>query len=84
MESSTDFIFPIPPTGKGRRLALGPMDQLINWPINCVFIYPSLDINKLKRVLEHTLSIWPVVCGHIEVDNASENLREGLHDLSIL
>jgi hypothetical protein len=73
MESSCSFIFPIPPAGEGRRIALGAFDLMPNWPINHVFIYSSLDVNRLKTVLEHTLSLWPVVCGHIELDDASAN-----------
>jgi len=71
MESSSSFIFPIPPTGEGRRIALTAFDLQLDWPINMVFVYPSLDVNRLKKVLEHTLSLWPVVCGHIEIDDAS-------------
>jgi hypothetical protein len=73
MESSFSLIFPIPPTGEGRRIALTTFDVYPDCPINRVFVYPSLDVNRLKRVLEHTLSLWPVICGHIEVDDASAN-----------
>jgi hypothetical protein len=73
MESSSFSIFPIPPTGAGRRIALVSLELHPNWPINRVFVYPSLDVDRLKTVLEHALSLWPVVCGHIQVDDASAN-----------
>jgi hypothetical protein len=70
MESTSSSIFPIPPTGEGRRITVVNYDLLPNAPINNVFVYPSLDVKRLKKALEQTLSLWPVVCGHIETDNA--------------
>ena len=63
----------MPPTGEGRRIALTTYDLQPNWPINHVFVYPTLDVNQLKNVLEQTLSSWPIVCGHIEIDDVVMN-----------
>ena len=73
MESCSSSIFPVPPTGYGRRVALVTFDLQPSWPINHVFVYPSLDVDRLKRALEHALSLWPIVCGHIELDDASSS-----------
>lgn len=73
MQSSSFLIYPIPPTGEGRRISLITYDLQPNWPINRVFVYPTLDVNHLKNVLEQTLSLWPVVCGHIEIDDVVMN-----------
>ena len=73
MEPHSFLISPAPPTGQGRRIQLVTFDLQPSWPINRVFVYPSLDVDRLKRALEQALSLWPIVCGHIELDDTSSS-----------
>ena len=70
MEPCSDLIYPVPPTGQNHRINLVDFDRQPDWPINRIFIYPTLDIIHLKRALERALSLWPIMCGHAEIVDA--------------
>ena len=54
------------PSGKGRRIQLVGKD-LIFGGIDNIFVYPSLDVNRLKTALSRTLSRWPILTGRVFV-----------------
>lgn len=56
------------PSGNGRRIKLLGTD-LIFGGIDNVFVYPSLDVERLQNALSRTLSFWPILTGRIHIDN---------------
>ncbi|CAF1340614.1 unnamed protein product [Rotaria sordida] len=64
----TSYIDASSPTGNGRRIQILSTD-LIFGGIDNVFIYPSLDVDRLRNALSRTLSFWPIITGRILVDN---------------
>ncbi|CAF4241724.1 unnamed protein product, partial [Adineta steineri] len=64
----TTYINASTPTGNGRRIKLLSTD-LIFGGIDNVFVYPSLDIDRLQNALSHTLSSWPILTGRIFIDD---------------
>ncbi|CAF4509056.1 unnamed protein product [Rotaria sp. Silwood2] len=64
----TSYIAASSPTGNGRQIQLLSTD-LIFGGIDNVFVYPSLDVDRLRNALSRTLSFWPILTGRIFVDN---------------
>ncbi|CAF2372184.1 unnamed protein product [Rotaria sp. Silwood2] len=65
----TSNIIPYPPTGNDHRIILAGTD-LIFESIDNIFVYPSLlDIDRLKKALSRTLSIWPILAGRVIVND---------------
>lgn len=64
----TSNIAPCPPTGNGRQL-IPTGNDLIFAGIDNIFVYPTLNVDRLKEALSHTLYIWPIVAGRILVDS---------------
>ena len=56
------------PSGNNRRIKLLSTD-LIFGGIDNVFVYPSLDVDRLKDAVSRTLSFWPIVTGRVIVEN---------------
>ena len=71
----TSYIDACSPTGNGRRILLLGTD-LIFGNIENVFIYPSLDINRLQDALRSTLSFWPILTGRIIIENDDQYIIE--------
>ncbi|CAF1270526.1 unnamed protein product [Rotaria magnacalcarata] len=69
------------PTGNDHRIKLLGID-LIFGGIDNVFVYPSLDVDRLRNALSRTLSFWPILTGRILVDHDDEYSIE-LSDKSI-
>ena len=57
-----------PPTGGGRRLELVGID-LIFGGIDNLFVYPTLDVRRVKEALSVTLSSWPILTGRVQEEN---------------
>jgi hypothetical protein len=55
------------PTGNGRRITLLGSD-LIFGGLDNIFVYPTLDVDRLRNALSETLSSWPVLTGRIIVN----------------
>jgi hypothetical protein len=64
----TSYINASSPTENGRRIKLLSTD-LIFGGIDNVFVYPSLDIDRLQNALSQTLSFWPILTGRVLVDD---------------
>jgi hypothetical protein len=64
----TIYIDAYSPTGNNRRITLLGTD-LIFGGIDNVFVYPSLDVDRLQDALSRTLSFWPILTGRILVDD---------------
>lgn len=62
------LITPYSSTGNCRRVILTGAD-LIFQSIDNIFIYPCLNINRLKEALSRALSIWPILAGRVLVDD---------------
>ncbi|CAF1571036.1 unnamed protein product, partial [Didymodactylos carnosus] len=54
--------------GNGRRITLRGTD-LVFASIDNVFIYPTLDVDRLRNALSQTLSFWSILTGRIVVDD---------------
>jgi hypothetical protein len=62
------LVLPSPPTGNNHRIELAGTDLWITGLINNVFVYPSaLDVDKFKKTLSRTLSLWPLIAGRFFV-----------------
>ncbi|CAM4829775.1 unnamed protein product [Rotaria magnacalcarata] len=62
----TSFVSPSPPTGNGRHIELAGIDLWLDARIDNIFVYPcSLNLDRFKEALSHTLSRWPLVAGHL-------------------
>ena len=62
----TTYIKAYLPTGNGRRIALLGID-LIFGSIDNVFVYSSLDVDRLRDALRLALSRWPILTGRVLV-----------------
>jgi hypothetical protein len=71
----TSYISASSPSGNGRRIILYGID-LISGNIENVFVYPTLDVNRFRDALSHTLSHWPILTGHLIIDNNDQHLIE--------
>jgi hypothetical protein len=71
----TSYIDACSPSGNGRRITLLGTD-LIFGGIDNVFVYPTLDINRLRNALQETLSFWPILTGRLIVDNDDQYIIE--------
>jgi hypothetical protein len=71
----TSYIDASPPTGNHRRITLLGTD-LIFGGIDNVFVYPTLDVDRLRNALSETLSFWPILTGRIIVNNDDEYIIE--------
>ncbi|CAF0745223.1 unnamed protein product [Adineta steineri] len=71
----TTYINASTPTGNSRRIKLLSTD-LIFGGIDNVFVYPSLDIDRLKNALSDTLSSWPILAGRIFIDDNEQYFIE--------
>lgn len=69
------------PQGNGRRIALIGIDMVLG-AVDNIFVYPSLDIDRLKTALSRTISRWPIVAGRIHVIDNEKYVIE-LSDKSI-
>ncbi|CAF1410464.1 unnamed protein product [Adineta ricciae] len=56
------------PSGNGRRITLLGTD-LIFASIDNVFVYPTVDVDRLRNALSETLSLWPILTGRIIVND---------------
>jgi NRPS condensation-like uncharacterized protein len=63
----TTYIDAYSPSGNGRRITLLGSD-LIFCGIDNVFVYPSLDVDRLRDALRRALSRWPILTGRVLVD----------------
>ncbi|CAF3703278.1 unnamed protein product [Rotaria sordida] len=63
----TSHIIPCPPTGNGHRIVLAGTD-LIFESIDNIFVYPLLDIDRLKQAISRALSIWPILAGRVLIN----------------
>ena len=77
----TSYIDASSPSGNGRRIELLGTDLIFD-SIDNVFVYPSLDVNRLRRALSRTLSFWPILTGRVLFDGNDEYFIE-LSDKSI-
>ncbi|CAF3296415.1 unnamed protein product [Rotaria socialis] len=60
------FVFPSSLTGNSRRVELAGIDLWLFSRTDQVFVYPSqLDIDRFKNALSRTLSVWPLIAGHL-------------------
>ena len=71
----TSYIYASVPTGNGHRIKLIGSD-LIFGGIDNIFVYPTLDVDRLRNALSRTLSSWPILTGHILVDDDGEYFIE--------
>ena len=69
------------PQGNGRRIALVGIDMVLG-AVDNIFVYPSLDIDRLKKTLSRTISRWPIVAGRVHVIDNEKYVIE-LSDKSI-
>ena len=76
------YIDAYPPTGNGRRIKLLGTDLMFSG-IDNVFVYPSLNIDRLRSTLNHTLSFWPILTGRIVVDDNGDDYFTEFSDNSI-
>jgi len=60
------LIYPDCPNGNGRQIALAGIDMVLG-AVDNVFVYPSLDIDRLQNALSRTISLWPIVAGRLHV-----------------
>ncbi|CAF2056546.1 unnamed protein product [Rotaria magnacalcarata] len=60
----TSFIDASSPTGNGRRIKVLSTDLIFSGVDN-IFVYPSLDIDRLRDALSRALSFWPILTGRI-------------------
>ncbi|CAF5201476.1 unnamed protein product, partial [Rotaria magnacalcarata] len=58
------FIDASSPTGNGRRIKVLSTDLIFSGVDN-IFVYPSLDIDRLRDALSRALSFWPILTGRI-------------------
>ncbi|CAF4557157.1 unnamed protein product [Rotaria sp. Silwood2] len=77
----TSYIAASSPTGNGRQIQLLSTD-LIFGGIDNVFVYPSLDVDRLRNALSRTLSFWPILTGRIFVDNDDQYFIKFPHFLN--
>lgn len=71
----TSYISALSPSGNNHRINLLGTD-LIFGGINNVFVYPNLDVDRLKHALSQTLSHWPILTGRIFVENDDQYFIE--------
>jgi len=71
----TSYIDALSPSGNGRRIVLFGTD-LIFGNIENVFVYPTLDVNRFRDALHQTLSYWPIVTGHLLIDENDQYIIE--------
>jgi hypothetical protein len=71
----TSYIDAYSPSGNGRRITLLGTD-LIFGGIDNVFVYPTLDIDRLQNALRQTLSFWPILTGRIIIENDDQYIIE--------
>ncbi|UJR34828.1 hypothetical protein I4U23_027609 [Adineta vaga] len=64
----TSYVDASIPSGNGRRITLLGTD-LIFASIENVFVYPTLDVDRLRNALGETLSLWPILTGRIIVND---------------
>ncbi|CAF0724023.1 unnamed protein product [Rotaria sp. Silwood1] len=68
--ASSFFISPSTPTGNNHRIELAGIDLWLLACINNIFVYPSeINIDQFKQALSRTLSLWPLGCGRIVLEN---------------
>lgn len=58
-------------TGNGRRIKLLGTD-LIFGGVDNIFVYPTLNVDRLCDALSRTLSFWPILTGRILVENSDQ------------
>ncbi|CAF4625677.1 unnamed protein product, partial [Rotaria sp. Silwood2] len=71
----TSYIDASSPTGNGRRIQLLSTDLIFDG-INNIFVYLSLDVDRLRNAVSRTLSLWPILTGRILVGNDDQYLIE--------
>ncbi len=71
----TSYIDASSPSGNGRRIILYGTD-LIFGNIENVFVYPTLDVNRFRDALCQTLSYWPILIGHLLIDDNDQYIIE--------
>ncbi|CAM2730406.1 unnamed protein product, partial [Rotaria socialis] len=75
--TSTFVISPSTPTGNNRRIELVGMDQWTIARIDNVFVYPSeINLDRLKKALNRTLSVWAFVTGRVLLENEQHCIIE--------
>ncbi|CAF3837062.1 unnamed protein product, partial [Adineta steineri] len=68
--SSSFLVSPLPPTGNNCRIELAGFDLWTGIHIDNVFVYPSeINIDQFKEALGRTLSLWPLVAGHVRAED---------------
>ncbi|CAF1287971.1 unnamed protein product [Rotaria sordida] len=71
----TSYINASSPTGNDHRIKLLASDLIFSG-IDNVFVYPSLDIDRLQNALRYTLSFWPILTGRILVNDNDQYFIE--------
>ncbi|UJR11878.1 hypothetical protein I4U23_016057 [Adineta vaga] len=83
--TSSILIFPSTPTGNHRRIELAGFDLWKSARIDNVFVYPSeIRIDQFNQALSRTLSLWPLIAGHIHIDDTERYFIEMSDDNGIL
>ncbi|CAF1481295.1 unnamed protein product [Rotaria sordida] len=71
----TSYIDASSPTGNGRRIKVLSTDLIFSGVDN-IFVYPSLDVDRLRDALSRTLSFWPILTGRIIVESDDQYFIE--------